>query len=196
MWTAWGVIIGAVVLWLDHDPILAAIWSIGGIVIGTCAPKFFRPLAAPIFDWYHNVAFDLEREQRLIELVIAEETDSEEFKRLSNGETWAMCSACPPMAGLFHGILLGGIGGAFCPLDRTFNISASQGALFGIMLGAIGISFLAAIVFAIMLPSDKTQPMQVRLGRRAWMVASPLFVFPVAWHCFKWMLKKSRTQRS
>ena len=126
----------------------------------------------------------------MIELAIEEKTETEEFKHLSENESFGMMAIAPPMCGLFHGALLGGIGGALCKLDPTLDITASQGALYGVLFGMVGIAFLAAVIFAVMIPGDKTQPLTSRMARRALMLVSPLFVFPIVWYCVKWMVKR------
>jgi hypothetical protein len=190
VWLAWGLVVGLIVLWLDRDPIAAALWLIAGLVIGTCAPKLLLPFTTPVFDWFHKFSSDPERERRMVELAVQEKLDTEEFNRLSEDQAFDVLLMVPLMCGLFHGTLLGGVGGALVSLDSTLDITASQGALYGILLGVVGVSFLDAIALAVMTPADKRQPLKSRIARRARMLVSPILVFPVVWHCGKWIVKR------
>jgi hypothetical protein len=190
VWLIWGLVVGGIVLWLDHNQIAAALWVLVGIVTGTWALKALRPFSSPAFQWVHNFASDPDRERRIVELVMEEKTDTEEFKRLSDSAACDALLIAPLMCGFVHGALLGGIGGALSSLDPALNLTASQGALYGIFLSIVGVSFVATIVFAVMMPADKTKPIASRLVQRARMLMAPLLLFPVAWYCLKWVIKR------
>jgi len=66
---------------------------------------------------------------------------------------------------------------------------AMAGAFCGLIVGMLTAPFIAAVIFAIVVPVDKTQPIKSQLARRAWMLASPFFIFPIVWHCLKWLFK-------
>jgi hypothetical protein len=192
IWCLWGAVMGSVVLWLDHDPLTSILWMIAGMAIGTCGVAIARPLSSSIHDWYINFASAIWRDQRLCELAIDEKTDTAEFERLCVDEAFKSMAFIPPTMGLFHGTLLGGIAGAFCGLGAARGISASYGALWGIVFGVIGVAFLWALILAVMAPLDNTRPLRSRISDRVLMVMSPLFVFPIVFHCARFMVKRRR----
>ena len=189
IWLAWGLILGTLVLWFDRNPSAAALWLLVGVAVGTCALRIFGPFSTPVFDWFHHFASAPEKKHRMVELLIEEKTDSEEFKRLLEEEVYWMTAMIPPTCGLVHGPLFGAIGGALGALDPTLDITVSQGALYGILFGMLGFPFIAAGITAVMVPTDKTQPLTTRIARRGLMLVSPLLVIPLIWHCFRWMFK-------
>ena len=191
-WSVWGLVIGAIVLWLDRSPLTSIGWAIAGFAIGTWGVAVSRPFASGIMDWYDNFAAEPLRDQRMFELAMDQQTESPEFDRLCRDEAFKAFAIAPPMMGLFHGTLIGSIAGAFSALDATLGVSASRGALCGAAIGVVGFAFLAALVFAVMSPLDNTRPIRSRIADRAFMVLSPLFVFPAALHCLRRMVKRRR----
>jgi len=143
-----------------------------------------------VFEWFGKFASNPQCERRMIELMLEGECDTEEFKQLSDNESLSMMTIGPPIVAPCQGIFFGGIGGALCRLDSTISVSASHCAIYGILLGMLTVPFIAAVIFAIVIPVDKTQTIRSRVVRRGWMLASPLFVFPVAWYCLKWTLQR------
>ena len=126
----------------------------------------------------------------MFELGLEEKCDTEEFKRLCDNESLSMMTIVPPIVGPFHGVFFGGIGGALCRLDFQVSFSVSQCAMYGVLWGLLTVPFIAAVIFAIVVPVDKTLPIKSRATRRGLMLASPFFVFPVAWHCVRWTLQR------
>ena len=190
VWSAWGLVVGAIILWLDRDPTKAALWLALGIAIPTCVVRLFGRFTSPAYHWYRRFASNPEQRHRMIELLIDEKTDSEEYKRLSDNETYRELTILPPMFGLFYGVLLGGICGALCGLAPTLNITASEGAMYGTVVGIIGASFITAGVFALIILFDKTLPFTPRIVWCALMLVSPLLVVPVVCHCVTWMVTR------
>jgi hypothetical protein len=213
--TLWGGIIAALVAWFDKNPLAAIACLVTGVAIGCLTPSLLDRLSLPIFDWYVQFWKDDARENRRTELFsrivgsdefkrlteaghsqeeLAEfvwngAPESEEYKRLIEEDGFSAVLALPVFSGLFHGSLLGGIVGALYPLDPNPRLPAWQAAALGVVAGPIIVSFLAAIMCAATtIPKDL--PASSRLSRRLLMIVSPLFVFPVAWHCVKHLLRR------
>ena len=190
VWSAWGLAVGVLVLWLDANPWTAALWLLLGMSVGRWSLRVVAHLDMPVLEWLEHFSSAPERDDRLHRLLLEGNPQSEALHRLLHDETFETAMIVPLMVGLVHGTWIGGIAGALCSLDSTINITASQGALCGILVGIIGISFLVAAIFALLLPLDKTRPLRSRLARRARMFMSPLFVLPLAWHCGRWLAKR------
>ncbi len=190
VWSAWGLAVGVLVLWLDANPWTATLWFLFGTSMGRWSLRVVAHIDTPVLEWLEYLSSDPERDDRLHRLLLEGNTQSEAFHRLLHDEAFETAMATPLMVGLVHGTWIGGIAGALCSLDSTINITASQGALCGILVGIIGISFLVAAILALLLPLDKTRPLRSRLTRRARMFVAPLIVFPLAWHCGQWIAKR------
>lgn len=163
IWSVWGLLLGLIVLSFDHTPIVAAIWLLAGVAMATLGLKVAKLLAPPIFNWYHFYA--------------------------PGGVSYGFMTIASLIVGLLPGVVAGAVVGATMAPEYTDHLTAHSGALYGILLGVPGFAFLSAIMIAVMVPPDKTDPLLSRIGRRALMLVSPLFVFPVAWHCFRWFQK-------
>ena len=183
--------VGAIILWLDNSLVSAAIWLLVGIVIGTCALRLVAPFFTPAFEWLNEFTSDPELRRREFELMLEGKTETEEFKRLCDQDGWRKLSTTSSV-GACHGVFFGGIGGALIRWDFPDWITASQGALCGLLFGMVGAPFLAAVILAVMIPVDKTRTRSARIWQRVSMLATPLIVFPVVWHCLKWKLKRLR----
>ena len=180
--------VGAIILWLDNSLVSAAIWLLVGIVIGTCAPRLAAPFFKPASEWLVEFTLDPEIRRREFELMLEGQTDTEEFKGLCDQSAWRIMSTVSPVAAC-HGVFFGGIGGALVRWDFPVGITASQGALCGLLFGMVVAPFFLAVVLAVMIPVDKTQKRSARIWQRVSILATPLLVFPVVWHCLKWKLK-------
>lgn len=192
LWIGWGAIMATLVGWMDRNLLAASAWLVAGALIGRFSVPLLSPLADPIFDWYRALVNDGEREQRMIVLEMNGETDSVEFKRLIDDCSFSALLAVPPVIGLLHGILAGGVGGALSALDSNVALPAWQTALIGIVVGPLFVSLLYAVVLSLIAPVGRDLQLTTTLARRALLFVSPLFAFPVAWHCFRSLRTRQR----
>lgn len=170
---------------------LAMSWAIGGVVVGFFGLRALRPFSSPLLAWYRSWNEDEERNIRMFMLATEGKTDTEEFKRCLAEEAFAMYLAIPPIFGLFHGVLLGSIGGALCALDSNWGVSASATALFGMLIGPVLVMLVAGMTLAFLIDLDKRLSLHARLARRGLLVISPLLFVPAAWHCLKSVVRRS-----
>ncbi|HEY2414777.1 MAG TPA: hypothetical protein VGI40_21205 [Pirellulaceae bacterium] len=213
VWTVWGGIIASLVGWFDRNLYAALAWLAVGIVIGSLGSKLVEGLGLKVFDWCHGFWKDRDRDKRMDELLMrmlesAEATgvsgdeqhldldeqrlelmraapEWAEFERLGEEDSLGAFLGMPVFVGLVHGSLLGGIAGALSPLDPSVRLPAWQGAVLGILVGIVAVSFLAAIIFAVYVPMPQRLSLSTRLARRIVIAVSPLFVVPIAWHYFR-----------
>src|SRR5688500_12807256 len=112
LWTAWGLVVAGIILWLDRQPWSAAPWSLGGIVMAFFGSKPLLPLDQSIFDWYHQLNPDLEQiEEREFALLEEGKLETKEFEQCLEEEVFWMHFMIPPFFGMFHGVLVGAIFG-------------------------------------------------------------------------------------
>jgi hypothetical protein len=168
----------------------AAIWAAIGIAVGAFAPRLVSPLLEPACDWYHRLGHDPESEGRVNQLFLKQRWDQKEVDQLCQGNLFGPMMALPPAFGLFQGVLIGGLVGALWPYGAT---SASRGALVGLAIGGLFASLLMAVILAIMIPTDTLKPSRSRMLQRATILAAPLFVIPVIWHCTKWLFRRPKS---
>ena len=163
-----------------------------GVVIGTCTLRLIGPLSTPAFEWLDRFTSNPERSDREIELILEGEIHSQEFSRLCDKEAYMTLTIIGPLVSSFHGLFFGGIGGALWKLEFPFGISASQGALYGALFGVAICPFIAALVFAIIIPGDKAKSVSSQIWQRVLVLATPFLVFPIVWYCLTSTFKRLR----
>ncbi len=201
VWTGWGAIIASIVGWLDRSLIAALAWLAAGIVIGSLGPKLVEGLGTMVFDWCHGFWKDRDRDKRMDELLMRMLGSAEaagvsgdkqhldldeqhleliraapewtEFEQLGEEDSLGAFLGMPVFVGFFHGSLLGGIVGALSPLDARVRLPAWEGAMLGVLVGIFGVSFLAAVIFAVYAPMPQRLSLSTRLTRRAVIAVSP-----------------------
>src|SRR5262249_241616 len=65
-----------------------------------------------------------------------------------DAEAFWMTLPLPPLFGLFHGVLLGAVGGALCGLDSDAGVSATVAAALGLVIGPVFVALIAALTLA------------------------------------------------
>lgn len=192
LWMVWGLILACLVFIFDQKPSLAACWFACGACIGLVAFRILRPFGSPFLEWYQNFFYDPERTHLMLTLLLQGKDNTEEYTRYIEEQGWSAYLALPPLSGLFHGFLLGGIGGALCSLDSHLNIDASTGAAVGLLVGPILVSGIASVTLAFLVPPlDKRLPLKARIGRRTLLIVSPVLFFPAAWYSLKKVAKRN-----
>ena len=185
VWSIWGLVLCLSITILDSDPLSGAAFGIAGVLIGLYGLKVVEKFALSYFgwhrDWFQPPDPDLVRFRRIMELTRSGETNSPEYLEWLDEESFEGNLSSPPLLGLIHGILIGGICGALCRLESTFNILASQGALLGLFIGTVVFSFLASITFACLVKISPKKSFKTRIARRMLITIAPLLIFPVAW---------------
>jgi hypothetical protein len=185
-------LVAGLILLLDQRPWVAGLWAIAGALTGFFGFNALRPLSLPMLEWYHHWNEDEERLRLMDSLTCEGKTDSEEFERCLAEEAFAAYLAVPPFVGLFHGILLGAIGGALCGIDRDAGISASAGAALGVLVGPVLVAFVAGVAMASVVPLAPPLSWRERLARRGLLVVSPLLIVPAAWYCLRMVVHQRR----
>jgi hypothetical protein len=195
LWSGWGLLMSLLVLWLDRHYVASACWLVAGVAIGLFAPRLAVLLQDPVFRWYDRYSRNPAIDDRMMQLVLKDQTDSEEFHRLLGDRMIDEVVFCPPIVGLVHGTFVGAIAGALSDLDPTFPFTAAQGAVLGVLLFIPGAAFLSATVFAAMIPQDKSRPITNRLLRQLRMIVSPLLVVLLVCHLVERLVRGWRGAR-
>ena len=193
-WGIWGVVIGALIAWLDGNLVIAALFLFIGLAIGIWGWRLLEFAFTPSLDWYRRFTDPATIDERFFELAASGESDSGEFKELLDrqvdDELFAALLGTPPILGLAHGIWLGGLGGAMLGglpalLDQDAATSVAFGACGGTVVGVIVTSFLASTLFAILAPVGPRLPFLKQCARRALMVVSPVLILGALWSRFR-----------
>jgi hypothetical protein len=192
LWTVWGMIVGALILWLDRNPFTAAAWAVGGAMVGLHGRRLLNPVSEQLFRWYRRLDKDDEvspRVRRIARLALNHQLESEEFQRLIREEAEEsepfVALLIPPVFGLLWGTLLGALIGALIPLDSEINLTglaldldpgipASAGALLGVISISILLSCVCSLAMTWIIPIPKRLPRHTRLKWRVRMLISPL----------------------
>ena len=127
---------------------------------------------------------------RIFTLIAEGKTDSEEYKRCLAEQIYWMCLPIPPLAGLFHGTLIGALVGALYGLDRNSGIPAAVTAALGLLVGPVYIAFIAAVTLACIVRLDPSLPLHSRLRCRGLLVVSPLLAIPCGWYCLRAVVQR------
>jgi hypothetical protein len=201
VWTVWGAIVGLLVYLFDREAIAGLNWLSAGIFIGTCGIQLLKPLATPFHDWYERLGGGERYLDRMMEVMLEgheEEISQEElrerlekyqqsreFQQYLENSLYGVTLAVAPLFGLFYGILGGGVLGAVCPISPELHVTSGRGAVLGIMLGPLFISFIASATCAVMHPVPKYSLRSVDRSRRLTLLVSPVLVVPAVFHCLK-----------
>jgi hypothetical protein len=98
---------------------------------------------------------------------------------------YGVTMALSPLFGLFYGTLVGGILGALCPISPELHMSSGRGALLGVVLGPVFLSFIASATCAVTYPTPKYSSRSVGRSRRLALLVSPVLIIPAAVYCLK-----------
>jgi len=201
VWTVWGGIVGLLVYLLDGEATAGLNWLSAGIFIGSCGIQFLKPLAAPFHDWYERQAGGESYLERMKEVMLEGHEDgineqelrkrleqfqkSREFQQYLENSLYGATLAVSPLFGLFYGTLAGGVLGALCPISPELHLASARGALWGVVIGPLFVSFLASATCAVMHPSPKFGSRWIGLPRRLALFTSPVLIVPAVFHCLK-----------
>jgi len=195
---AWGLVVAGLILIVDRQPVFAAPWAVGGVVIAYFGLKVVRPFAQPMWQWYHRWSGDEARFERVFAFDDNVERDPQQVKRhlaeaLERYRAVPDITAylmLPPAFGLFHGILWGVIAGALGGLDETVGISAATGAALGLLIGPVAVSFIASVALACMVQPVPGSWWGARLACRCGIAVCPVLFVPCVWYCLRRMLQE------
>jgi hypothetical protein len=178
-------LVAGLILLLDRQPWVAVFWAFAGLLLGLFGLIALRPFADPLFEWYRSLNQDAEFLQlRIHSLIRKGKANSEEFKCCIKEDSFWMALAISPLCGLFHGGFIGPIIGALCGFDDA-GISASGGALLGMLIGPVLVACWMSLIMACTVDLDRRLPFRGRLVRRGLLVVSPLLIVPATWHCLR-----------
>lgn len=201
IWTTWGSLVGLLVYRFDRDVIGSLNWFSAGLFIGSCGIQLLRPLATPFHDWYWKLGGGERYSDRMMKVMLEaheegmgmEELEerlkqyqqTKEFQRHMESSLYGVTMALSPLFGLFYGTLAGGILGALCPISPELHMNSGQGALLGIGLGPVFLSFVASATCAVMHPTPKYSPRSVGRSRRLALLVSPVLIIPAVLYCLQ-----------
>jgi hypothetical protein len=190
LWMAWGLTLAVLALLRDASPFLAGLWLVGGAFIGLVLPREIGPVLLPLFEWYHKRILSMNRLGRMYELGREQKTQTEVHDELVDDEVFVGTLAAVPLAGLFHGALIGPIVGALWRPYIGMSAAASASAALGLLVGPMLLSALAGITVACVYRPQRTLPLRVQLSRRGLLAISSLLVIPAVWHSLKTLAQR------
>jgi len=167
LWVAWGMLGATALIALDRNWIAASLWLVAGGLIGIIGPRVGRLVGRHFF----------ETTQRMWENPHELRVDPGTFEityddGYINGEVAKSGLFVAPAFGLFYGFLLGPFIGVLASWERAEP--GWSGAIEGLVIWWVIISFIAAIAAAVMCP--RVHAGGPRCGPPWWMyVASPIF---------------------
>ena len=211
VWTAWGAAIGLLIIFVDGNVTGGLSWLSAGFFIGSCGIQVLTPLATPFQHWYQRfqtsddhlgqlmritmAGIDAGRDEESLRKAMERYQASDEYERFLEDVTFSTMLAVPPLFGLLHGTLLGGIVGALAPISPELGVSSGRGALLGILIGPLLLSFLAAATCFVMYRSPMRTSRSVRLTRRVKLLVSPVLIIPAILYCLECVSSKPRGSR-
>jgi hypothetical protein len=199
---AWGAIVALIAGLLDRSWLVAAGWLLSGLALGFAGPWLLRALGLfddVAFRWYDDLwggpdVFDFLDE---VGLAADKELSQQQLDALAERDRntgHGVYLLLAPAFGLLWGILLGPIGGALAALDPNWPLSATEGAIAGLVVGPVVVGLVASVACFFYLPEGAPKGSHVRRRRWLLLVSLPL-VGAVAWLCVRVLVRLPKQRR-
>ncbi|MFK7821707.1 MAG: hypothetical protein AB8G99_23550 [Planctomycetaceae bacterium] len=194
-WFLWAAFVAGAVLLCDRDGYSACGWLAVGVIVGTCGWRLVGFFSPAVFAWHERFSSDPEIDARLAQLEHNDRFVNDGFLSAEYEELLianSLPTFFPPLAGFLVGIPLGSLGGTLCALDPTVTTTASLGAIYGMLFGAVGISTIAAVSLAYFGSPNSALSRNFQFRARMKVLFSPFTVFPVSCLCVKYLIARSK----
>ena len=185
LWSLWGLTVAGLVVWSDGAYAVGGCFVAWGTFMGCFGWRALTVGFAVVHDWAKTHCTDPNVEMAAIgEMLEAEDSareqgklDEEDFeipdtpaqRQWTRDELFTVSFSIPWLMGLIHGVGFGGLGGAMLGIVPSSGFSVTAGAVSGALGGAVTVTFLVAVLTALL-------PLSLR--HRLLLVVSPLLAVP------------------